>query len=312
MGYREQIIALNPIMYWRCHEASVANPIVDEVNPSWSENWNTQNDFAQPGPTLPDGSTGTCIHFKGVLNTGSVAGPTAVNNSLTGASASMLFYFKHDATGSDPYPNIFGHSRTFTPRWAMTLEPNGPNPADPYRLFLKRNTNSFYGPYLPNNVWHHYAVIYDRAAGEIRWFINGGHEPAYDAACTALQWDGSGGNLINNESWQFGTWDYSNERVAGSLSEVALFNYALGDTQIGDLLTGNPVTSEPGTVGDVATISPAPERLPHRFSWRDFPGLSRTTAASLARKFNENFDATQRVIDSLDPDQSNNQDNPYH
>lgn len=294
MAYRDEILALAPSFYWRCHETA-SGTILDEVNPAHTANqWTTNNDFNQAGPPLPNSEVGASIHFRGTLDTGSNDSATATNNSFTGTSATFMFYFKHDSTGSDPYPNIFGHNRTVPARWAIHLEPPT-NPANPFRLFVKRqggtHNNSYYSPALTNNTWYHFAFVYNRTAETGKWYIDGVHQPAVDVNITAAQWDGgTGGNAIANLTWQFGTWGYSNERVAGYLSEVALFPYDLTAAQVGNVVTGTPIT-DPGGAPGATSLTIAPEALPHRISHRDTGGNR-----ALAKKLQDNFDAIERQL----------------
>ena len=94
-------------------------------------------------------------------------------------------------------------------------------------------------------------------------------------------------------------------------NEYYIDNFVLNNTG-GTFYSGFPCNEDPFNISVDAggTIYPAPEKIPHVFNHKDFPGFPRNMADKLAKKLNDNFDSAERQLLALDPD-SGNTENPF-
>jgi hypothetical protein len=293
MAYRDRVMALNPRFYWRCHEVA-PGPVVDEIHPEWTEiEWPaTGNTFNSQSPPLPNGEVGKSVAMT-VLG-GSTDGLPDGNFNVNDQSVTLMAFAKLEVECiGEGFPNIIGHS-SVSPRFtffARCLDSAGWQPG------IHRAGQSCNGPTLPYGEWFHVTArceVTEPGLANVSFYVDGVHQPDFDEIGMAWNDASSGRCSIGWSGW--------GEHLAGNLSEIVVVGEALTDTELSELLTS-------GFTGEAeATIFPAPEPIPYRFSERDFMemGLPASKARSIASRLNANFDAAERQLLALDPDAPEN------
>ncbi|HCO94121.1 MAG TPA: hypothetical protein DIU00_09250 [Phycisphaerales bacterium] len=188
------------------------------------------NDGAENGnPTYVAGKFGRAVSFDGDGDRIEVPATVADNPELYPAqAASASAWVKTTMPADDTYHSVIRHEYHFTPLqahpeggWVATFADENGTRAVLMKLFDWSKLN--------DGRWHHYVATYNDGVCEV--WIDGTREESYNRGVFSL-WTG------DNQPWVFGGKEggkEGGEYYTGQLDDVRLYNYPLGEDEIGAL-----------------------------------------------------------------------------
>ncbi len=225
--YRDEVLADNPIGYWRLTETDENAPAADETanNRPLTYNNFTSASFATPGPFIDDIVTAPSF-VTDDQNSISASDPLDFGFAA-GQSFSYDFFLRTSPAASPNQVGVVTKGYTTTnqvlPWYLSRIEQ-----ADGATEFFTRNTAAVSQQAngiidVSDESWHHITAVYDVAAAENRIYVDG----VLDAVKTDVPEDDYG---TNSEVFTLGT--HFDRFFTGQLAEVAIYDQALTEERI--------------------------------------------------------------------------------
>jgi Concanavalin A-like lectin/glucanases superfamily len=221
-GYRDAVLADNPVGYWRLAESS-GTTITDELGAGHSGGYTGAVTLGQTSPITSD-STDTATYFNG--GWGSI--PYYADLNPTGNKLSIEFWWKGAAPDGAQFAVLKGYTSHSDPYYQYGV---GAGPSGTVRVVV--DTSGSFNPWDTgvswpgDGSWHHIVVTYDGSVGSnnLKLYIDK----------TLRAQTNKTGN-VRGYSSALGLMDILNlgsgYQTAGRLDEVAIYNSALSADRV--------------------------------------------------------------------------------
>jgi hypothetical protein len=261
------------ISFWPLEEDSGSKGFIDV----FGDNDGTGND----SPTAVTGTVNGAMAFDG-LNTGIDVAASRTFNWLTTESFSIEYWVKMGANTSGSAMVALGRNGGATGAYWFT----GVTPAGMPEFELQDSSGSVTvtgtTPVTDNTAWHLVVAVRDASTGKILIYVDDNAPVEAPAVYTG------DGFLFDSAPLTIGWLDLGgNYRLAGSLDEVALYDRALGATEIAQHynagLAGDSVTSlRPEPVANAGADQSVTEGTPVTLAGTGTPGYTGTSITAYA------------------------------
>ena len=273
-AYSETVIAQNPLVYWRFNDAPLAagGSVAAEVGGAMSQAKNASGvTEGIAGPGLPGFEPGnTAFAYDGGTNavTYDLTGPGGSATGLTSNAGSVSYWFRRPVVDTDPNTDdartavhFFGTDVTAVNNSADGFSNNtlhtwltagGRTGLYVDTQQAQTETSAPYRYLYSDNNWHHVVATWNRAAGTLAFYIDGG-EGGDEASGQTFVTSGVTWDSFNLTTDRFGKARFSSSRFfLGEADELAIWDRALTETEA--LAQYTAAIPEPGSLAAGAVV----------------------------------------------------------
>ena len=244
-GYAANVLADNPIAYWRLDESAYTQGMQDSSGHGLSGSYTSSVDFGY-GSSLATDSGDTSAYFNGTASP--LPYGSAPDNAAYDSATSMTEEAWVKLAPSVGWKKVLGKGNDTTEELSIWIDPSGNMQVDG-----KASGTAFSSPstlHVTDSTWHYLVARYDASTGQVCAFLDN----------LTPQCQAEGGNLTpNSDGWavgaELGGVSYP---AIGQIDEIAVYGAALSNQRIADHYSAATTAvwaNLPGQTAQTHTIS---------------------------------------------------------